>query len=124
MIQYIRVGWCSHCSSPRYVPSFIEGPVRFLCKCEEVDKVDQGIAFDQLVLNAQLHFLHQEQSPSFELLLLATSADLGAAQMAFLDGDRKAALAFLVKVAGRIRYGVADRPELQSYLDKFEVDDE
>jgi hypothetical protein len=73
--------------------------------------VDRGRMLDQRVRELQLLLVDEEGSRDIASILMMLSADVGNAQAAFLNDDRKPAMAFLMRVSAAIRYLLADRPE-------------
>lgn len=120
MMQAVRFGVCNVCNCDMYTYSFSVGPVRLHCGCTEepttvselIDDVDRAMAFDK-----QVHALHHamlEELDGMELAVVSThlSATVGNAQTAMLNGDFKAARAFLIRAAVISRYLSVDQPDV------------
>lgn len=78
--------------------------------------VERARWLDSKVLEAEMFCFEDLAENNLERLLMAAMADLANAQGALLNGDDKAVLAFLIKVAGLVRYAVVDREELREAI--------
>lgn len=81
-----------------------------------VQDVERARWLDGKVLEAEMFCFEDLAENSLERLLMAAMADLANAQGALLNGDDKAVLAFLIKIAGLVRYAVVDREELREAI--------
>lgn len=124
MIQGVRFGVCNVCNRDMYTFSFSIGPVRLHCGCTEepatvselINDVDRAHSFDK-----QVHAMHHEMLEELDGMELSEismhlSASVGNAQTAILNGDFKAARAFLLRVAVLSRYMSVDQPDITEDL--------
>jgi hypothetical protein len=84
---------------------------------EEVTKdVERARWFDGKVLEAEMFCFEDLAELDLARVTMTAMADMAHVQGALLNGDDKAALAFLIKAAGAIRYAVVDRAEFREAI--------